>query len=45
MIIVPSVLEVLQALAGNMTSPSQQTFVRIAAGWLLAQRPNRNEHA
>ncbi len=37
MIIVPSVLDILQALAGKMTSPSRQTFVRIAAGWLLAQ--------
>ena len=36
--IIPSLLEMLQVLAVSMTSPSQHTFVWIAAGWLLAQR-------
>lgn len=38
MTIVSSLLELLQVLAVSMTAPSQQTFVWIAAGWLLARR-------
>jgi hypothetical protein len=38
MMIVQSLLDMLQVVSASMTTPSQQTFVWIAAGWLLARR-------